>query len=1120
MTRPSLTQSQPTLPFVPQEAHSGVSPLALASLALVGLTLAGCGGGTGANTTPSSNPGSIISDPGGSGTSFIADVNQSGNASDLRLARVSWGRKVEVFGLDLDGMRVPMNSSFLIGGSLSTDSNYLLETNPVTSEEALIIMRDVTDLTTGGGYTQFYTLLRSAGDTISFITPLAPGQSGVYSQVPRNATLSIQFNDLLDVSTISQDTLRIMVGVPSSIPFEARIFPDPNYGDIADPDGDGVVSLFPTRVLIDFTVSEIESFASNPPMAINGVGLPPSVDVNQTNTLLRIPSVEAGLVGQNTILRNLSGHSLNASTSGQADFSSPTQDVIRAMRSGGSDTGDQFNGFMPDYTSPVVVGASPARIPIGFSPQPLPSGGPLAFTVPRLVFDSGTCAQTPRPGDVMVQGTVYAEVTSFGTPVDPATGIAENFEVRLLLYPDVWDEPGGAGPATWVSTAIGPVSYRAAFDPQSDAAKAPCFVQILPQPAGFPAFPADGIYSDSTAALRFSEPMDPASMTAFDSLTLTREPAPGPLDPPLLSSAYVVGSVSQSLDLRAFTFLPDLPLAHTIGEVESYFLTVVAGDSGPTDLAGNPLLEGLPSIEMRVGATNPTVANGGRVSRFTNPDEEPPVGDVSTGLLPEYGGQHLFDIQKQSIRPRPTVRFRSLADQSQPLAGAMTPFPQGVQTPLSRYGSRMQTVYRYVDFAFGLTDSTNQNLDVEGIYWSPAGGQVIADSYDHFELVFSHCRFAPDEYIDPGSLFPQYQNSGLRHQFANNYLNESTDPPKIVHPRQLGYTVAPGALEVASNGTKLMPYPLNRDAAPADRIHYTWRDSSVLTRGGNSSNGVPPRQEYQVLNLTPPGIPFYPAGQVATIGLPLLFEVRCFPDDGATGANPFDIVLAANSSSRPYFRAFSTGGTNNQGNPITRNPDTEIFANGGFNPGANGAGTYGRDNTFYIGAVDFVIRISRTVSIWFPATDPNAGGGTFGNPVFSEPIMEPALSDQPSGTSIELDYRGALAISVDSSFIFPGTCVNPPPEPLVHPALESALSMDIYGDHYWDDPVVFCPGVFPSHRTNRANLGIVLTDDDTWKSDISAINGSKYYQLRITFINNAVSGLGAELSALALSWQE
>ena len=296
---------------------------------------------------------------------------------------------------------------------------------------------------------------------------------------------------------------------------------------------------------------------------------------------------------------------------------------------------------------------------------------------------------------------------------------------------------------------------------------------------------------------------------------MTRDPAPGFLDPPLPSSSYVVGSVSQSLDQRAFTFRPDLSLAHTLGQQESYYLTIVSGNDGPTDLAGNPLEEGLPSIEMTVGSTNPTVANGGRVSRFVNPDEEPPTEASNENDYPgpkhEYSGQHLFDIQGQAIRPRPVVRFRAMADQSQPLPGAMTPF---------------------------------------------------------------------------GPLVPQFQNSGLRNIFSNNYLSELDDPPKVVHPRGLGYTVAPGALLVASNGTKIMPYPLNRDLPVIDHVYWTWRDSSVLNRGGTASAGVDPRQFYDVLNLPPPNQPYYATQHVATIGLPMLFEVRCFPDDGASGANP------------------------------------------------------------------------------------------------------------------------------------------------------------------------------------------------------------------------------------------
>ncbi|MEZ6020626.1 MAG: hypothetical protein R3F17_11135 [Planctomycetota bacterium] len=81
-----------------------------------------------------------------------------------------------------------------------------------------------------------------------------------------------------------------------------------------------------------------------------------------------------------------------------------------------------------------------------------------------------------------------------------------------------------------------------------------------------------------------------------------------------------------------------------------------------------------------------------------------------------------------------------------------------------------------------------------------------------------------------------------------------------------------------------------------------------------------------------------------------MVEFRCYPDDAATGLNGFDINLAANSSSRPTSglldRRVHTGT-----NLHTINPDTSTSSTGGFNLGANGQTTYGRDNSFYLGAL-------------------------------------------------------------------------------------------------------------------------------------------------------------------------
>jgi hypothetical protein len=990
---------------------------------------------------------------------------------------------------------------------VSDGQNYLLETNPVTTQQILVILRDVTDFNPedGHGNNQFFQLLKQAEQSLSPVFDQAPGSAGIFTMVPRNAAVMVQFDDLIDASTLTERTLRVLTGVPSVIPFEGRLLVDRNHGDLADFDGDGAKEFYTTRIIVDTTISELESFDVDPPLPINGVGFPASVDVNQASVLVRIPTVLNQTVGQNKLLRNPSGHALTSSNNGNVDFASPTQDIIRAMRSGGSTavTGDPHNGFMRDDELPRVVGSNPVFI----AQQPISLNGDDEFMLPTVQFDSSTCAQTPSAGDVIVQAGIYAEVTQ--PPAPHQLGVVTDLRVRLLLYPSDWDQPGQNGPVEWLSSALGQAAFLSAFDPVDDAGKQGCFVQIFPTPTGFPLNPNQGLLTSSTIGVRFSEPMDPGSLTAFDSMTLTRNPVSPDNDPPLPSSDYVVGRVQQTLDLQEFTFVPDLPLAHQQFTTEDYFLALVAGDKGPTDLAGNPLAFQLPQIELRLDPQSATQNNGGRVSRFRALDEEPPVGDEDTGPLPEWFGQHLYDLPRELIRPRPVTRFLAIADRTQAVPGLMTPFTQGVQTPLSSLGSKMQTLWRYIDFGLSLTDTTDHNLDVEGMHWSPATGQIILDGFTQFEIRLSHSRWAPDEYIDPASLFPAFPNSGLRPLYVNNPLNLDTDPQKVVHPRFLGYQVAPGNLFNTTTGTKMMPFPLNRDVAPSERQYYTWRDTSILDRAGADNAGVDPRQLYVALGLTPPTNAYFNTGKIRTIGLPLLMEFRCYPDNGATGVNAFDISLAANSSSKPYFRAFSTGGTNTSGNQVIIDPDLEDTANGGFNPASQpnpGAITYGRDNSFYIGALDLVVRVSRSVSIWFPADDP-LSGGLFTSPSFNPPIIEPNVSLQPVGTEISLVFRGATSITDHPEITGP------------HPCLENALTLDIYGDHYND--TLIPPGAQPAHNPPRENLGVTFLDNDnTWRADVTDINGSRYYQVRVTYLANQVTGLIPELSALALSWED
>jgi hypothetical protein len=264
-----------------------------------------------------------------------------------------------------------------------------------------------------------------------------------------------------------------------------------------------------------------------------------------------------------------------------------------------------------------------------------------------------------------------------------------------------------------------------------------------------------------------------------------------------------------------------------------------------------------------------------------------------------------------------------------------------------------------------------------------------------------------------------------------------------------------------------------------------------------------------------PEVDIYRANDIRTMGLPLLVEFRCYPDGAATGLNGFDINLAANSSSKPYMRAFSTGGINSSGTPRSINPDAANSASGGFNPNANGQATPGVDNSFYLGALDIVIRVSRSYSVWFPADDPSNPGSQLLNAQFSPAVMEPRLADQPPGTTIEVAYRGASNITeytpVEGNLLDPDTG-----DPIVHWARVDATKLDIYGDYYVTadqrNTTVANRFIFDMNGSNRLQ-------DETWHSNISEINGARFYQVRLTFRSNIQSGESPILAALAVAWR-
>jgi hypothetical protein len=1020
------------------------------------LILAACGGGGGGGGQ-SGRVGEETDKPGSNETFFI-DENQGGNASRLRIAEMFWGRLVDVHGLDALGnaLVAPHFRDFVVNENIQSDgTNFELDINPITQETRLIILRVKGAPDTGSG--SFESLLRQATSSMPPILPKDEDAPPDFSFISRNATLVVRFDDHLDDSVGAVrdlgDTVKILTGYSPTTPFETRILFSPHHGGIANG------AFHSTRVLVDMTVSEAEAADLPTTVPINSIGLPASLSRSVTqapNVTLRIPSRTDFASGQFEILTTISGAPMATTGNGPVDFDSPTIDVLRAMRSG--NTEDENNGFLLDLKAPEILGGWAITVDSSAA-DPVGQAG-FDFVI-DLTFTT-VCSAAPRIGNILSVGSEFLEVTQPAGDPNPVTGEVANVHVRVLT-----EEPLGS-----TTDILGQGLFLSTFSTGSTVNEA-CWVNFTPPP-GAP--PGQGIDPNVVMLVRFSEPMDPESVLPFDTFSIVR----GPQSSPPAYNSTVVGSVASSGDLKDFTFTPVLPLAHASGTADAYHVELIGGDEGVTDLAGNKLASILPFVDFTLDEAAAETTASSIVIRFGDPDELPSQDAF------DWRGQLFYDLDKELIMPR-QVSYQGIpVDRNNPVPSIMIPFPPGVQTPLSALGSKLMTVWRYCDAGWRVRDENKYNVDVVGLNWSPIGGQIIGDFFERFEIRLSHSVRLPDEFLDM-NLLPAYSNSGLLpapSPYTANILEDPLDPQVVIHNRELGYVVNPVDLFVSGQGTFFFPFPLNRPVPSAGHENYTWRNTAVLAVGGSSSAGIPLAIESTV-GLEPFSAvgTVAPPGQVPSFGLPLLMEYRCFPSDSGIGLNAFDVSLAVNSSARPNFRAFSTGGTNTSQQQIRKDPDLEITPSGGFNPGSTPPGkptANNADNTFYIGQLDIVIRVSRVHSVWIDTAVTAAD--------FFEPVVEPSPDSQPSGTLVQVDYRGA------DSFV-PSSTTEP----------FDSSKIDPYGD-----PPYSLSGSFVVNFNNGIS---------TWSSDIDGIDGARYVQLRVSFFNNIETGLSPVFSAIGIPFR-
>ncbi len=959
------------------------------------------------------------------------DPHQDGQASSLHLTGVLWGRLADVYDLDAaTGIRRLQARNLVIGESIQSDGvDYEMTTQLVTGLVELTILHRL-------GTAEFEQAYEHLEQTLVSLPTVDPAGLPPFPMIARNAAIVVRLDDLVRADTVGSDTLRIHVGTPPETPIDLRVLVDANHGGYADTDGDGREEFQPTRVILEPATTSIDALAgyAGP---VNPLGLPGSPSPNLANAVVRIPTL-ANPPALTHVLANFAGNGLSTTGNGPVDLASPTRDVLRGARSGGATavTGDPFNGFLRDTDAPTIVGLQAGAVS---NVAPFAPAGRGSFTL-DFTFATPSCAHALRVGDVIRQpDRLYEVVVASAAPVGAT---ASGARVRMT---------SGFSPAT------GSASVASRFDPIADAASAACFVRLTSVNAP----PADGVQPDTAVVLQFSEAMDAASASTFDGIVITSA------SPALSAFDIVPSSFQPAVDLASVNVSPSLPLHHLSGTAEEYFVGVNGTPRGVRDLAGNSLLPASFTSAFRLDPAAATQDTDGFVLRFGSTDE------ILNDGLPELRGQFLHDLTEGVIRPRPVTHFAGIVDRTQAVPAQMQVFGGGINTPLTPFGAKLHAVWRYFDIGFALQDEQSHNVDIEGLAWAPKNGNVVSDAFTQFEIRLSTSRHLPDESLNP-ALLPSFPNSGLKSTFADNLLDAVQDPQRVVHPRARGYALNPGDRFTTLTGTVMMPFPMNREVPASQFEYYTWRDTSVLARGGASSPGAPTQIEANVLGTSPIGA--YPAGFVPTIGLPLLMEFRCYPDAGALGLNAFDVSIAASSSPQPNFRAFSAGGITSGGVSVFRDPDLQTNAVGGFNP-ANGSPTPGVENAFYLGQMNLVTRVSRAHTIWFDL------GGVATQ--FALPVLAPSAASQPPGTQVVLAFRGATAVT--------------------GPARNDAGSLDAYGDD--------APG--------GASSSVTFLDNDAgWKSSPQpALVGARRVQMRVSFIANAETGARPEITALGLGWR-
>jgi len=1074
----------------------GIAMLCVASVAVV---VPACGGGG----TSSQSVGPAA---GGS--------NNNTPAAGLTLKNLSWGRLVDIRAIDGAGNSTPITK--VVNGVTVTDQFYLDQlvsenvgisktlTSTTGTPVQLTLQGDVVTgaviLTIG---TQFdaapKSLFQRAFDEVTgslgSIATAGPSSVPPFTEVPRDASFRLIFDRAINPKSVGPDTVRLFVGSATS---SGQLPPDPFQGRfIFKPES-------PRELIIDPTVSALddsridEAIAAgnkmNPQaLPLNSQGLPPSISTATYNIGVFLPSRYDLAKGVTRIILGKDGSALNPNASITKFSSTTTGDgVVRVFRAGGAPS-DANQGFLSDPTPPRILGSQPMTVNEIVS---------VDQRTIKITYVNTACDISIRVGDSIQQGGSGATRFATVVAIDPASiGDADPSYTVTVNYLQA---------STFNTTDQALLTTL--YDEATMSNFAGCFVVVQPLPLPI-TIPLTNIDPSSTFTVRFTKPVNLSKINSIENFCVVMNPTTLTEITPTSAQPFdmAIGSVVSSPDQRSLKFIPVLPFRNDAGapQTADYIFYVVGGSTGVTDLVGNslPISQFGFKMKFKVNPAAATNSTRGLSLRFDSLFEATPPAQL-------VGGQ-VTQPAPGFIGPRPPTHFSRNADGSNVFVGSMQAFNQAVQTPLSNLGSRLMTVYRHIDLNLAINSISDTDLDVERMAWTPFGGIVQNDFFGRFRIDLSHSRQFPDEFVDPMSLLPVFPASGLQEtSFIANVFEAADHPPDRVYDGQ--YVINPNAAFLSPSGVTMVPYPQFTST-------FTWRDSSYGAGkfAGQNGFGVNPQQYYALLPfITPPANantltvdhPYKP-NQVPSVGLPLLFDCRVYPaqDSNTKGLNGFQVNVALNSSSKPNFRVFSTGGLDQGGTPQTVTPDVApggLVPNGGYFPPGSTQGPAGTKTPpggpeVYPAQIDFAVKVSRVYTHFYNLTSVGIN-----NPIFDPSwiVMLPAV--QPTNTSATVQFRGAD--SAGAGFTGDARC------------------FDAYGEFYTGAEGGIFPtipqlptgvicganpaGVVPNTKGTGASGGVNFTDN------ITLLNAKRFLQMRFTFSSDIVNDVAPSLTAVGVGF--